>query len=208
MAIKPPAVAAARRRKIDLEAVLRRQSVPSAGPHADTYGITPRKKLGVRGSFHGLPSHERTERNIVVEVGQILQQRRQCRNPSLIMRRMMGDCKGGEGGQFWIGRGDCRKCTALAGWVCLVSPFFSYPLPPSSTFSSFGLMHLANKSKRSRAVRVRPPDDPLSNFSCRSCSPPLKQLRSSSSPYHGSSWLLSVPRIRGMNAHRRHCPAT
>ena len=137
MAIKPPAQRqrpreGGRERKIDLEAVLRRQSVPSAGPHADTYGITPRKKLGVRGFLLGLLSHERTERNIVVEVGQILQQRRQCRNPSLIMKRMMGDCKGGEGGQFWIGRGDCRKCTALAGWVCLVS---------SSVFSSPSLLH-------------------------------------------------------------------
>ena len=88
----------------------------------------------------------------------------------------------------------------------VLSPPLSSPLPPSSTFSSFGLMHLANKSKRSRAVR--PPDDPLSNFSCRSCSPPLKQLRSSSSPYPGSSWLLSVPRTRGMTAHQRHYPAT
>ena len=86
------------------------------------------------------------------------------------------------------------------GLLCILS------LPPPLSLRLGSCILLT--SRKDLGPSARPPDDPLSNFSCRSCSPPLKQLRSSSSPYPDSSWLLSVPRTRGMTAHQRHYPAT
>ena len=113
--------------------------------------------------------------------------------------------RGGRPVLDWKRRLSKVHCTGGMGLPCLLlCLLLSLPPPLSLRLGSCILL----TSRKDLGPSARPPDDPLSNFSCRSCSPPLKQLRSSSSPYPGSSWLLSVPRTRGMTAHQRHYPAT